>query len=101
VVLGDLLGDLSSSWGSSWVSVLLSLDYLHSHERMRTAEVRSVRDSSHEWDWSARLSVRTVVSSNSHSILWHPLVQTVDEAEVVPGAMLMESLGRGRFRTML
>jgi hypothetical protein len=65
VVLGDLLGDLSSSWGSSWVSVLLSLGYLHSHERMRAAEVHTVHDLSHEWDSSVHLSVHMVVSSNS------------------------------------
>jgi hypothetical protein len=54
LVLGDLLGYLS-----------LSLGDLHSHKRMGPTEVRAVRDLSHEWDWSVRLSVRTVVSSNT------------------------------------
>jgi hypothetical protein len=48
------------------VSVLLSLDYyLHSYERMRTAEVRSVCDLSHEWDWSVHLSICMVILSNT------------------------------------
>jgi hypothetical protein len=58
LVLGDLLGYLLGD-------LSLSLGYLHSHKRMGPTEVRAVRDLSHEWDWSVRLSVRTVVSSNT------------------------------------